>query len=87
MYLTEISPAHVRGAIGTIYQLVITISILLSNVLGLPSLLGTEDRWPVLLAVTFIPAVTMLLSLPFCPESPKYILVVQGKDVAAQRGN
>lgn len=46
MYLAEISPTHLRGAIGTVYQLVITISILLSNIFGLPSFLGTEDGWP-----------------------------------------
>ncbi|KAK4336980.1 hypothetical protein RND71_044170 [Anisodus tanguticus] len=42
MYLAEISPIHLRGAIGTIYQLVITISILLSNILGLPGYLGRD---------------------------------------------
>ena len=85
MYLTEISPVHLRGAIGTIYQLVITISILISNVLGLPSLLGTESRWPVLFGVTIIPAILMVFSLPLCPESPKHTLVIQGKDVDAQK--
>ena len=85
MYLTEISPVHLRGAIGTIYQLVITISILISNVLGLPSLLGNESRWPVLFGVTIVPAILMVFSLPFCPESPKHTLVIQGKDVDAQK--
>ena len=46
MYLAEISPNHLRGAIGTVYQLVITISILASNILGLPALLGTKEGWP-----------------------------------------
>lgn len=27
----------------------------------------------------------MYLTLPFCPESPKYILIIQGRDVNAQR--
>ena len=27
----------------------------------------------------------MYLTLPFCPESPKYILIIQGKDVNAQK--
>lgn len=46
MYLTEISPIALRGAIGTIYQLLITISILISQILGLPQILGTKERWP-----------------------------------------
>ncbi|KAF8790703.1 Solute carrier family 2 like protein [Argiope bruennichi] len=85
MYLAEISPLHLRGAVGTIYQLVITISILVSQVLGLPQILGTEDRWPFLFAMTLVPSVFMLFTLPFCPESPKYILITQGRDVAAQK--
>jgi SP family facilitated glucose transporter-like MFS transporter 1 len=51
MYLTEISPTHLRGAIGTIYQLVITISILTSNILGLPQILGTDEKWPILFGI------------------------------------
>lgn len=85
MYLTEISPLHLRGAVGTIYQLVVTISILASQILGLPSALGTADRWPALFAITIVPSVFMLATLPLCPESPKYILINQGRDVAAQQ--
>lgn len=86
MFLSEISPVHLRGSIGTIYQLVITISIVISQVLGFPELLGTEDLWPVLFSVIIIPAIFMVITLPFCPESPKHILIIQNKDVAAQRG-
>lgn len=86
MYLSEISPVHFRGAIGTIYQLIITISILASNVLGSSSLLGTDQLWPILLASTLFGSVVMLLLLPFCPESPNFLLIIQGKDVQAQKG-
>uniref|UniRef100_A0A1I8B908 MFS domain-containing protein n=1 Tax=Meloidogyne hapla TaxID=6305 RepID=A0A1I8B908_MELHA len=46
MYLTEISPANLRGTIGSFAQLFVTISILASQIVGLPSLLGTASRWP-----------------------------------------
>lgn len=77
MYLSEISPESVRGAVGTVYQLVITCSILLSQILGIESILGSDTLWPYLLAATAVPAVVQLLMLPFCPDSPKYCYLDQ----------
>ena len=85
LYLNEIAPVQLRGALGTIYQLVITISILLSNIFGLPYLLGDQDSWPILFAVPIIPAAFMLAALPHCCESPKYLLLNQGKELQAQQ--
>ncbi|XP_021914514.1 solute carrier family 2, facilitated glucose transporter member 1-like isoform X7 [Zootermopsis nevadensis] len=85
MYLAEISPVHLRGAVGTVYQLVITISILVSQILGLESILGTEESWPVLLAITVVPGIFQLVTLPICPESPKYLLLSKGQEMEAQR--
>ncbi|XP_053994603.1 solute carrier family 2, facilitated glucose transporter member 1-like isoform X4 [Hylaeus volcanicus] len=86
MYLAEISPIHLRGAVGTVYQLVITMSILVSQVLGLEQMLGTDEYWPLLLCLTIVPAIFQVATLPLCPESPKYLLVTKGKDMEAQRG-
>ncbi|KAG6796178.1 solute carrier family 2, facilitated glucose transporter member 1 isoform X1 [Apis mellifera caucasica] len=85
MYLSEISPIHLRGAVGTVYQLVITMSILVSQILGLEQILGTAEQWPLLLCLTIVPAIFQVIALPFCPESPKYLLVTRGKDMEAQR--
>uniref|UniRef100_A0A1B6C3D1 Major facilitator superfamily (MFS) profile domain-containing protein n=1 Tax=Clastoptera arizonana TaxID=38151 RepID=A0A1B6C3D1_9HEMI len=85
MYLAEISPTHLRGAVGTVYQLVLTISILIAQILSLNSVMGTAELWPILLAATVVPAIMMLATLPLCPESPKYILFGQGKELEAQR--
>lgn len=57
MYLAEISPINLRGAVGTVYQLVITISILVAQILGLQSVLGSASSWPTLLAITIVPAI------------------------------
>jgi len=84
MYLAEIAPQHLRGAIGTVYQLVVTISILFSQILGLEFVMGTELLWPWLLGVALLPAIFQLSTLPVCPESPKYILINQGKEIEAQ---
>jgi SP family facilitated glucose transporter-like MFS transporter 1 len=86
MYLAEISPMHLRGAVGTVYQLVITISILVAQVLGMNKLMGTAELWPWLFCLTIIPAIVQVITLPFCPESPKYLLLSKGRDMDAQRG-
>ncbi|XP_014612181.1 PREDICTED: solute carrier family 2, facilitated glucose transporter member 1-like isoform X1 [Polistes canadensis] len=85
MYLSEISPINLRGAVGTVYQLVITISILISQILGLEKLMGTENQWPLLLCLTVVPALFQVITLPLCPETPKYLLINKGKDMDAQR--
>ena len=86
MYLAEISPIHLRGAIGTVYQLVLTISILVSQILGLGGLMGTDALWPWLLAVALLPAIFQVCTLPLCPESPKFVLLNKGKEIEAQSG-
>ena len=75
-----------RGALGTVNQLGVTVGLLLSQVLGLPLILGTKDGWPFLLGVAFIPAVLQLLLLPLCPESPRYLLISKGRVTEARYG-
>jgi len=83
MYLAEIAPINLRGALGTVYQLIITLSILISQVLGMNNVLGTEGGWPWLLALTAVPALLQVATLPFCPESPKYLLLDKDDEMAA----
>lgn len=79
MYLTEISTVNLRGALGTVSQLGVTIGLLFSQVLGLKDILGTKDHWPFLFGFAFVPAVLQLIMLPFCPESPRYLLLSCGR--------
>lgn len=41
MFLGELSPKNLRGAIGVIPQLFITLGILVAQILGLSQILGT----------------------------------------------
>lgn len=48
MYLGELSPKNLRGAIGVVPQLFITIGILVAQILGLSNILGNpEGKGPV----------------------------------------
>lgn len=49
MYLSEIAPMTLRGALGTVSQLAVTVGLLLAQVLGLSPILGNKDGWPFLL--------------------------------------
>ncbi|NXU68199.1 GTR5 protein, partial [Horornis vulcanius] len=41
--------------------------------------------WPVLLGLTGIPSLLQLLTLPFFPESPRYLLIQKGNEEQARR--
>ncbi len=51
LYITELSPKSIRGSVGTLFQLGVTISILLSQILGLKFALGNKQYWPLLLGM------------------------------------
>ncbi|TWW56553.1 solute carrier family 2, facilitated glucose transporter member 1a [Takifugu flavidus] len=85
MYLGELAPKNLRGALGIIPQLFITIGILCAQVLGIRHILGNSTGWTLMLGLTGIPAVLELLLLPFFPESPRYMLIQRGDEETAQR--
>uniref|UniRef100_A0A8C6UY85 Solute carrier family 2 member 1 n=1 Tax=Neogobius melanostomus TaxID=47308 RepID=A0A8C6UY85_9GOBI len=86
MYVEEISPTTLRGALGTLHQLGVVIGILLAQILGLEWLLGSLSLWPVLLSFTVLPALLQCVLLPFCPESPRYLLINCSQESEAHEG-
>ena len=83
-YFSEISPISVRGAVGTMHQLGITVGILVSQALSTPSLnlLGSEQKWKWLFFVPVLCGLFELIVLPWLPESPSYLYATQGKQAA-----
>lgn len=101
MFITEIAPVNWRGALGTLPQLLVCISILISQIFGLKEILGTVELWPYIFgwfslydwifyifgfsAVPLVPSVLQIIALFFVPESPKYTLVIKGDEEKATR--
>ncbi|XP_045690076.1 solute carrier family 2, facilitated glucose transporter member 9 isoform X1 [Phyllostomus hastatus] len=85
MYLGEISPKEIRGSLGQVTAIFICIGVFTGQLLGLPELLGKESTWPYLFAVIVIPAMVQLVSLPFLPESPRYLLFEKHDQVGAEK--
>ncbi|XP_029437858.1 solute carrier family 2, facilitated glucose transporter member 4 isoform X1 [Rhinatrema bivittatum] len=85
MYVGEISPTNLRGALGTLHQLGIVIGILVAQVFGLDSILGTAELWPVLLGLTVAPSLLQIVLLPLCPESPRYLYIICNEEGQAKK--
>uniref|UniRef100_A0A669E2V5 Solute carrier family 2, facilitated glucose transporter member 1 n=2 Tax=Oreochromis niloticus TaxID=8128 RepID=A0A669E2V5_ORENI len=84
MYVGEISPTALRGALGTLHQLGIVIGILIAQIFGLEAIMGNDNLWPLLLAFLFIPAVIQCVLLPLCPESPRFLLINKNEENKAK---
>uniref|UniRef100_F7IFU4 Solute carrier family 2, facilitated glucose transporter member 3 n=1 Tax=Callithrix jacchus TaxID=9483 RepID=F7IFU4_CALJA len=85
MYIGEISPTALRGAFGTLNQLGIVVGILVAQIFGLEFILGSEVLWPVLLGFTILPAILQSAALPFCPESPRFLLINRKEEENAKQ--
>jgi len=83
--LNEIAPLSLRGTIGTLNQLSISVGIFVGLALGLEDGgLGGDDNWPILIMFGSLPAALQFILQILNPESPSY-LILQLKDLDAGR--
>lgn len=73
LYLAELAPANLRGALVSANQLAITIGILLSYFVDLAFAKNGGWRW--MMAVGIIPAAGLLFGMIFLPESPRWLML------------
>lgn len=85
LYLSEMAPTALRGLSGTLNQLAICTGTLVSEILGLGDVMATPDMWNYLLGCTLVPMVFQLLTLPWCPESPQYLMINLGSEDMAEK--
>ncbi|KAF1392020.1 hypothetical protein PFLUV_G00048150 [Perca fluviatilis] len=84
MYVGEISPTALRGALGTFHQLGIVVGILIAQVFGMEAIMGNDDLWPLLLSFIFILALIQCILLPLCPKSPRFLLINKNEENKAK---
>jgi len=90
LYLSEISPQSVRGSMISMYQLMITLGIVLaflSNTwLATYATFGgvTGGHWRIMLGIIVLPAVVMFIGVFLLPESPRWLFLKGRKEGAIE---
>lgn len=78
MYMSEVAPLRLRGAVGVLCQLGLTCGVFLGQIAGLDNVLGTADTWHYMLG-SFVPlcAISFLITSFSLPESPKFLFIIR----------
>lgn len=74
LYLSEISPEKIRGALVSMFQLAITMGILfsyLSNAL----IANLFSSWRLMLLIGIIPAIILAIGIYFMPDTPRWYVL------------
>jgi sugar porter (SP) family MFS transporter len=74
MYVAEVVPTKNRGSMVSVYQLTITLGILISYLINY-SLHDAENNWRWMFATGIIPSVLFFTGLFFIPESPRWLIL------------
>ncbi|HEX5788468.1 MAG TPA: sugar porter family MFS transporter [Woeseiaceae bacterium] len=92
-YISEVAPAHYRGALATVQQIAIIFGLFMafvSNYLlaqsagsSMAGLWWGYEAWRWMFWVEILPAAIFLLALFFIPESPRYLVIKRRRDEAA----
>ncbi|RDS79442.1 sugar porter family MFS transporter [Dyella monticola] len=82
LYLAEIAPESIRGAMISLYQLMITIGILVAALSN--AALSYTGSWRWMLGIIAIPGALFLLGVAFLPESPRWLMMRNRQSEAEQ---
>lgn len=81
LYIGEVAPPRVRGALVSLNQLALTTGILVSYLVDYG--LSSSENWRLMFGLAVFPAVALLTGMVFQPESPHW-LIRQGRDDEAR---
>ncbi|MCU1405325.1 MAG: IolT [Glaciihabitans sp.] len=77
LYLAEMAPAHLRGRMVTINELMIVTGQMLAFAINaaLDALIQDPGVWRIMLGVATIPAIALLIGMLVLPESPRWLVI------------
>jgi len=78
LYIAEISPKKIRGALVSLNQLAITIGIFVSYLIDL-GFAETHEGWRWMFVIGIVPALILGIGMFFLPDTPRW-LFSKGKD-------
>jgi sugar porter (SP) family MFS transporter len=82
LYLSEIAPTEVRGAITSLNQMMIVCGILAAFIVN--AILASSGDWRLMLGLAAVPSIVLLVGMLFMPETPRY-LVHAGEEKTAHK--
>uniref|UniRef100_A0A3Q3A9J4 Solute carrier family 2, facilitated glucose transporter member 5 n=1 Tax=Kryptolebias marmoratus TaxID=37003 RepID=A0A3Q3A9J4_KRYMA len=85
LYIIECSPKRLKVMVGVTVSTFLCLGKFWGQLLGIRELLGTEKNWTWLLGFNGFTALFQLFTLPFLPESPKFLLLEAGDFQASER--
>jgi MFS family permease len=71
MYIAEVSPARIRGTFVSLFQLAVTVGILLSYVVC--ALFAPAEAWRWMLGLAAVPGLALAIGMMAMPESPRWL--------------
>lgn len=80
VYLSEVAPKQIRGTLIALYQLMITIGILLAGLID--TYFSYKGSWRGMFSTIAVPALIMLIGTLFLPRSPRWLMLKGKKEEA-----
>ncbi len=81
LYLAEVAPTKIRGAVASLNQLMIVTGILVAYIAN--SALAGSGAWRWMIGLAVVPSVLLFLGMLFMPETPRW-LVSKGREQDAR---
>ena len=72
LYLSEIAPTEIRGAIGSLNQMMIVVGILAAFVVN--AILASSGDWRLMLGLAAVPSLILLAGMFSMPETPRFLV-------------